>query len=90
MKKKWLVALLWLQVIAVAAMIFWFSAQDGETSMETSGGIVDFLLHLLSAHLQSAPVGVGREKLPVEITITHIYTLLRTEQMMHLQCKTQR
>ena len=28
-------------------MIFWFSAQDGETSMETSGGIVDFLLHLL-------------------------------------------
>ena len=47
MKKKWLVALLWLQVIAVAAMIFWFSAQDGETSMETSGGIVDFLLHLL-------------------------------------------
>ena len=46
MKKKWLLALLWLQVIAIAGMIFWFSAQDGETSTETSDGVIDFLLHL--------------------------------------------
>ena len=46
MKKKWLIRFLWLLVFAVAVMIFCFSAQDGEDSMRTSGGIVTFLLRL--------------------------------------------
>ena len=45
--RKWLLVYLWAQVIAVAAMIFFFSAQGGEDSMRTSGGVVDFLLRLL-------------------------------------------
>ena len=46
-KRKWLIVYLWAQVIAVAAMIFFFSAQDGEDSMQASGGVVDFLIRLL-------------------------------------------
>ncbi len=46
-KRKWLIVYLWAQVIAVAAMIFFFSAQDGEDSMQVSGGVVDFLIRLL-------------------------------------------
>ena len=47
MKKKWVIRFLWLLVLAVAAIIFWFSSQNGEESMNTSGGFVTFLLRLL-------------------------------------------
>ncbi len=46
MKRKWLIRFLWLLVFAVAAMIFYFSAQNGDDSMKTSSGIVAFLLRL--------------------------------------------
>ncbi len=46
MKKKWVICFLWLLVTAVAAMIFWFSSQNGEDSLNTSGGIVTSLLRL--------------------------------------------
>ena len=46
-RRKRLIFFLWLLVFAVAAMIFCFSAQDGEDSMQTSGGIVAYLLRLV-------------------------------------------
>lgn len=48
MKKKWVIRFLWLLVLAVAAMIFYFSAQEGEDSMRTSSGFIAFLLRLLA------------------------------------------
>ena len=47
MKKKWVIRLLWLLVLAVAAIIFWFSSQNGEDSTNTSSGFISFLLRLL-------------------------------------------
>lgn len=44
MKRKRLILFLWLLVIAIAVMIFMFSAQGGDESMQTSGGVVTFLL----------------------------------------------
>ena len=41
-----MIRFLWLLVIAVAVMIFYFSTQGGEESMQTSGGIVTSLLRL--------------------------------------------
>lgn len=46
-KRKWLIAFLWLLVIAVAAMIFYFSSQPGEESSKTSAGLTAFVLRLL-------------------------------------------
>ena len=46
MKKKWVIRFLCLLVFAVAAMIFYFSSQEGEASMKTSRGITFFLLRL--------------------------------------------
>ena len=47
LKRKWLLAFLWLLVIAVAAMIFFFSAQSGEESAKTSTGLAVFFLNLV-------------------------------------------
>ncbi len=46
MIKKRVICFLWLLVIAVAAMIFYFSTEAGEISLQTSGGVVTFLLRL--------------------------------------------
>ena len=45
-KRKWLVRFLWLLVLAVAAMIFYFSSQNGEESARTSTGLAVFVLRL--------------------------------------------
>lgn len=47
MEKRWVRILLWLAVIAVCAMIFFFSAQSGEESADTSGKVVDWLIGFL-------------------------------------------
>lgn len=44
--RKWLIFFLWLLVIAVAVMIFCFSAQDAELSAQTSTGLAVFVLRL--------------------------------------------
>ncbi len=46
LKKKYVIGLLWLLVLAVAAMIFFFSSQDGFLSAQTSGGFTDFLIRV--------------------------------------------
>ena len=46
MKKKYVIGLLWLLVLAVAAMIFIFSSQDGLVSAQTSGEFTDFLIRV--------------------------------------------
>lgn len=46
-KRKWLIRFLWLLVIAVAAMIFYFSSQNGEESAQTSTGLAVFVMRLL-------------------------------------------
>ncbi len=45
-KRTRLIAFLWLLVIAVAAMIFFFSAQSGDESSKTSTGLAVFFLNL--------------------------------------------
>ena len=47
MKKKWVIRFLWLLVFAIAAMIFYFSSQEGEDSLKTSSGIAVFLMRLI-------------------------------------------
>ena len=44
---KWLIAFLWMLVIAVAAMIFYFSSQTGKESAKTSTGLAVFFLNLV-------------------------------------------
>ena len=46
MKQKRLILFSWALVFAVAVMIFWFSSQNGEDSMRTSGGVVALILRL--------------------------------------------
>ncbi len=46
MKRK-VILFLWLLVIAIAVMIFLFSAQDGAASSRTSGFFTNWLIHLL-------------------------------------------
>lgn len=46
MKKRWVLWFLWGLVLAVAVMIFLFSAQDAEDSSKTSGGITIWLIRL--------------------------------------------
>ena len=47
MEQKWVKIILWIAVIAVCGMIFFFSAQDGEDSADTSGKVVEWLLAIL-------------------------------------------
>jgi VanZ family protein len=56
LKRRRLLLFLWLLVIAVAAMIFWFSSQDGMQSSQTSGGFTAFLLRLLYPGFDAMPV----------------------------------
>lgn len=46
MKKKIIKIILWLIVISVAALIFYFSAQDATESNETSGGFLRAILSM--------------------------------------------
>lgn len=46
-RRKRLIAFLWLLVIAVAAMIFYFSSENSEESMQTSTGLTVFVLRLV-------------------------------------------
>ncbi len=46
MKKSGLILLLSLIVLAIAVMIFLFSAQDGESSSKTSGTVTEFVVRL--------------------------------------------
>ena len=45
-RRKRLIAFLWLLVIAVAAMIFFFSSQTGKESAQTSTGLAVFVMRL--------------------------------------------
>lgn len=47
MERRWVRILLWLAVLAVCSMIFFFSAQSGEDSAQTSSKIVKWLIALL-------------------------------------------
>lgn len=47
MEKRWVRILLWIAVFAVCGMIFFFSAQNGEDSADTSGKVVDWLIGLV-------------------------------------------
>lgn len=47
MEKRWVRFLLWLAVLAVCGMIFFFSAQSGDQSAQTSGKVVEWLIELL-------------------------------------------
>ena len=47
MDKTWVRVLLWVAVIAVCGMIFFFSAQTGDESAQTSGKVVDWLIGLM-------------------------------------------
>ena len=47
MKQKWVRRILWIAVIAVCGMIFFFSAQSGEESADTSGKVVEWLIAIL-------------------------------------------
>ncbi len=53
MERGWVRLLLWIAVIAVCGMIFFFSAQDGETSEQTSAGIVRWVIGLLVSGFDS-------------------------------------
>ncbi len=46
-RRKRLIIFLWLLVLAIAAMIFYFSSEDGETSSQSSTGLVVFVLRLV-------------------------------------------
>ena len=48
-------ALLWLAVLATMAMIFSFSCQNGETSLNTSGGVVSWLIGVLDREFEQRP-----------------------------------
>lgn len=54
MERRWIRILLWFCVIAVCAVIWCFSAQDGQQSEHTSGRVLCWLVALLTA---------GREQL---------------------------
>lgn len=45
MKKRWVLVILWLQLLLVAAMIFYFSSEDGTASAQTSGKLMRWLVH---------------------------------------------
>ena len=56
MEKKWVRIVLWIAVIAVCGLIFFFSAQSGEDSADTSGKVVEWLIAILvkGYHLMAA------------------------------------
>lgn len=47
MEQKWVRRILWIAVIAVCGLIFFFSAQSGEESADTSGKVVEWLIAIL-------------------------------------------
>ena len=47
MKKRKIILILWVLVLAVAAMIFAFSAQEGKNSSEVSAAIAKWLIHII-------------------------------------------
>lgn len=77
-------------VLAVMAVIFYFSSQTGSESAETSGGIVDFLLRRLTdAENQLSPAQMElREKVHFLVRKTaHFaeYALLGISLMLHIR-----
>lgn len=51
MARKGVRILLWIATIAVAGMIFGFSCQDGDASMQTSSRIVEPVVRFLASHM---------------------------------------
>ncbi len=51
MARKEVRIVLWIATIAVAGMIFGFSCQDGDTSMQTSSLIVDPIVQTMTSHM---------------------------------------
>lgn len=47
MQQKWVRILLWIAVIAVCGMVFFFSAQSGQESADTSGRVVRWVIAIL-------------------------------------------
>ena len=55
MKQGWVRVLLWLVVLATAVMIFCFSDQDGVTSGETSGWLVERVIRVVEPDYGTLP-----------------------------------
>ena len=55
MKKRNWIRFLWFAVLATACIIFLFSAQDGDTSSQTSGKVTLMLLRLFRPDFDSLP-----------------------------------
>ena len=55
MKQTWIRVALWLAVLATAVMIFCFSSQDGDTSWETSGQLVERAVRVVRPDYDALP-----------------------------------
>lgn len=61
MKKRWLHPALWILALGCAALICFFSAQDGPASMDTSKGVVDWVLAIAVPNYADLPLQEQKE-----------------------------
>ena len=77
MKNKVVVSLSWILVLLVMLIIFQFSAENGEKSVETSGGVVEDVLEIFMEKEEITPQVVSKYQYPIR-KLAHfgIYMLL--------------
>lgn len=56
MKNRWVRRLLWAAVLTTAALIFLFSCQNGDESLQTSGHVVDWIMNWIDPDFAQRPV----------------------------------